>query len=345
MVGCIIVDESGRAVGSGYHARCGGPHAEVAALAAAGPAARGSTLYVSLEPCTHHGRTPPCVDAITEAAPARVCFGCPDPHPAAGGGAETLRARGIEATHVPSESCRLVSAPFTRLLRTGLPWVTAKWAQTIDGRIATRSGDSKWISGARSRRLVHRERGRVDGVLTGIGTVRTDDPLLTARGVRRRRTAARLVIDPHAALDLDSALIRSIDEAPVIVVVSPGADRRDVDALRSRGVDVVEGPTCGPRIDLTGTLTLLARTRGMHSILVEAGPGLLTGLFDEGLICEAAVFVAPRLIGDPQAIPPLTGRAPARIESADTLHLRSVHHRGDDVLLRYGVSGAAGSSD
>jgi len=184
----------------------------------------------------------------------------------------------------------------------------------------------------------------VDAVLTGIGTVLADDPRLTARDVHVRRTAARIVIDPRAAVPLDSALIRTIPDAPLIVVVGNAADRAAADALRQAGATVMEGPMRGPRIDLAQTLSLLLQRYGVHSVLVEAGPGLLSSLFDEDLICEAAVFIAPRLLGDPQATPPMTGRAPTNIASSTTLNLHSVHRRDGDVLLRYGAGCAARST-
>ncbi|MFM9180344.1 MAG: bifunctional diaminohydroxyphosphoribosylaminopyrimidine deaminase/5-amino-6-(5-phosphoribosylamino)uracil reductase RibD, partial [Phycisphaerales bacterium] len=171
MVGCVIVAAGGQLVAEGHHRRCGGPHAEVEALRRAGIAARGATAVVTLEPCNHHGRTGPCSMALREAGVARVLYGCADPTPTAAGGAETLRRHGIDAEHLPHPDAARVTAPFLHRVRTGRPWVIAKWAESADGRIATRPGEPRWISGARSRAMVHRERARVDAVLTGMGTV------------------------------------------------------------------------------------------------------------------------------------------------------------------------------
>ena len=337
LVGCIVLDRAGNLVGCGFHRRCGEAHAEVAALTAAGKLARGGTLYVSLEPCTHHGRTPPCCDAIVAAGISRVVYAVEDPHEHARGGASQLRSVGLQVDHVPSEACLNALSPFLWRCRTGLPWITAKWAQSLDGWIATRSGQSEWISGERSRALVHRERGRVDAILTGIGTIQADDPQLTARGVRRRRVARRLVVDPRAELPTDSALVRTIDAAPVSVLCLPTADAGRVEALRHAGVDVRSCPTRGTQLDLRTALAALDDAYDLSHILVEAGPGLLSSLLDEDLIRACAVFVAPLLLGDTQAIPPVHGESPLRIQDGRALHLMSRHRYGDDTLLRYGV--------
>jgi diaminohydroxyphosphoribosylaminopyrimidine deaminase/5-amino-6-(5-phosphoribosylamino)uracil reductase len=190
MVGCVIVDARGEVISEGFHRRCGGPHAEVDALAAAGERARGATAIVTLEPCAHRGRTGPCTDALRAAGIARVLYAVADPNPLAAGGGAQLSAAGIQAELFPHDGARELVLPFVKRVQTGLPWISAKWAQSIDGAIALANGDSKWLSCARSRRMVHRERGRVDAILTGIGTVIADDPQLTARGVRILRLGA-----------------------------------------------------------------------------------------------------------------------------------------------------------
>ena len=195
MVGAVVLSADGRLVGEGYHERYGGPHAEAIALAAAGEAARGGTLYVTLEPCCHHGKTPPCTDAVLRSGVRRVVAAMGDPFPqVAGGGLKLLRDAGLDvAVGVCEAEARRLNAPYLKLLRTGKPWVIAKWAMTLDGKIATRTGDSKWISGEESRRRVHELRGRVDAVIVGRGTVEADDPLLTARPPGPR-TATRVVL-------------------------------------------------------------------------------------------------------------------------------------------------------
>jgi diaminohydroxyphosphoribosylaminopyrimidine deaminase/5-amino-6-(5-phosphoribosylamino)uracil reductase len=268
----------------------------------------------------------------------RVVFGCIDQDTDAGGGRQVLASHGLRIDHVQSSACDDVLSPFVWRQQTGLPWLTVKWAQSIDGRIATRSGHSQWISGPSSRALVHRERGRVDAILTGIGTVRHDDPQLTARNVRKRRTACRVVIDPRAELPVDSALVRTIDEAPVLLVHGPKADRSTLALLHAKGVLTHQGEMKGPRICLKQTIAAISKKHAIATMLVEAGPGLIGPLLEESLVNEIAVFIAPLLVGDPQATPPLSGRAPADIGAATRFELRSRHTRGSDVLLRYGVN-------
>jgi diaminohydroxyphosphoribosylaminopyrimidine deaminase/5-amino-6-(5-phosphoribosylamino)uracil reductase len=344
LVGCVIVDAADRVVGWGYHRRCGEAHAEVAALRSAGAAARGATAYVTLEPCNHTGRTGPCTEALIAAGIRRVVVARRDPNPAASGGLDRLREAGV-LTQV-LETCEpavRVCDPFMHRLRTGLPWVTVKWAQTIDGRIATRDGDSRWISGERSRRLVHRERGRVDCILTGIGTVLRDDPLLTARGVRRRRIARRVVVDPALRMPPDARLVASAAEAPLTIACGATvlADRADdVQTLRRRGVDVLDLPTEGGELSLEALLRELVARHDATHVLVEAGPGLTRRLVQRGLANELWVFIAPIILGDPYAIGPVERPAVERIADGLRLRLRHRHQRGEDLVLRY--SPAAG---
>ncbi len=335
LVGCIVLDAAGVVVGSGHHRRVGGPHAEIIALQAAGQAAAGGTMYVTLEPCSHHGRTPPCTEAVIAAGITTVVYGEADLHPEASGGAGVLAAAGIETRQVPTSSCASLLAPFAWRLGTGLPWVTAKWAQTLDGRIATRSGHSQWISGERSRRLVHRQRGRVDAILTGIGTVKADDPMLTARDVTVRRTATRVIVDPRAELPIDSALVRTANVSPVIALCLPMAPMPRIEALRERNVYVHIGSETEDRLDLAAHLGHLSSEHHIATMLVEAGPGLLSSLLDAHLINELAVFIAPMLMADDQASPPLRGSVPATIAETHMLTLRTHHRRGDDVIARY----------
>jgi diaminohydroxyphosphoribosylaminopyrimidine deaminase/5-amino-6-(5-phosphoribosylamino)uracil reductase len=294
-------------------------------------------MYVTLEPCSHQGRTPPCVDAIIRAGIARVVFGVCDPTREAAGGGELLRRAGIEVTHTQTSAATDVTAPFLWSQRTGLPWITAKWAQSVDGRIATRTGASQWFSGDRARALVHRERGRVDAVLTGMGTVRSDDPLLTARNVRCKRIAKRVVIAPRADLPLDSALVQSARETPVILACLPTAAAETQQALKDHGVIVHKGVPEGTRLDLRETISELATAHDIRTVLAEAGPGLISSLLDVDLVREIAVFVAPLLVGDDQAPPPIRGFAPATVEAARSLVLRGQYRRGNDMLVRYGV--------
>ncbi len=335
MVGCVVLDAAGGFLGAGFHRRCGGPHAEVEALQHAGPRAKGGTLYVTLEPCHHVGRTPPCTAAILAHGIARVVIGCRDPHEASGDGMEALRQAGVDVDVVDHRASTLLTAPFRYRVQTGLPWLEAKWAQTVDGAIATRSGDSQWISSPASRALVHRQRGRVDAIMTGIGTVLADDPQLTARHVRLRRVARRIVIDPNLELPLDSNLIATLSEAPLSVVASPTADAGRRNALESRGVEVLTGETNAETVQLRPALQTLASRHDLTDVLVECGPGLMRYLIKEDLVRALAVFTSPLLMGDQEAIPPLRGLSPLRVIQATRLELAAVHRRDDDVLLRY----------
>ncbi len=337
LVGCIVLDASGTFAGCGFHRRHGGPHAEVVALRHAGGKARGGTLYATLEPCTHHGKTPPCTDAIIASGVSRVIYGAADPHPEAAGGAAFLRTHQVHAALLEQVSCQQLIEPFLWRLRTSLPWITAKWAQTIDGRIAARTGSSQWISGERSRRLVHRERGRVEAILTAIGTILADNPRLTARGVRLRCLAERVIIDPRAETPVDAAVLSTIAQAPVHIITHPSADRDRIDALRAAGADVHAGRTRGSRIALGESLIALNAASRWPHMLVEGGPGLLSALFDEDLVRELAVFTAPLLLADSAGVPPVRGESPASIDAARRLVPRHHHIRGADTLVRYGV--------
>jgi diaminohydroxyphosphoribosylaminopyrimidine deaminase/5-amino-6-(5-phosphoribosylamino)uracil reductase len=329
MVGCVLVDPSGRLVGEGLHRRCGGPHAEVEALRRAGVFARGATAFVTLEPCAHHGRTPPCADALADAGVARVVYATADPNPVARGGVARLRERGIAVEHVPTPECDLLNEPFLHRVATGRPWVVAKWAQTVDGRLATRSGDSRWISGPRSRRLVHRERGRVDAILTGVGTVLADDPQLVARDGRRRRTALRVVVDPELALPLDRRVFDTGDAPTVVAALPERLGSTAAERLAARGVGVLPLGADGslaPLLDRLGSMQVA-------TLLVEAGGGLLGRLFAEDLVDEALVFIAPLIAGDDRAVA-IRGALPASVADLHRWRLLGIHRRGDDALLR-----------
>jgi diaminohydroxyphosphoribosylaminopyrimidine deaminase / 5-amino-6-(5-phosphoribosylamino)uracil reductase len=337
LVGCVIVQpRDQRIVGWGYHRQCGGPHAEIVALRRAGAHARGATLYCTLEPCNHTGRTPPCTNSILKAGVKRVVFAHRDPHVVASGGMECLRAGGIDVEL--NEQCMpamAVSDPFVHCIRTGLPWVIAKWAQTLDGKIATRPAhDSKWISNQASRKMVHRERGRVDAILTGIGTVLQDDPLLTARDVRTRRVAKRIVIDPRLETPPDSQLVRTAREYPTIVVCDAFtlSARNDVARrLRENSIQIVDFHCESGEIPLGDVLRNLLQRFEISTILVEAGPRLLTRLFQQQLINEAWIFIAPLLTGDEQALG-------LNLTNGASMRLESLQRRSGDLIARYRVT-------
>jgi diaminohydroxyphosphoribosylaminopyrimidine deaminase/5-amino-6-(5-phosphoribosylamino)uracil reductase len=338
LVGCVIVGAGDRVVGWGYHRRFGEPHAEVNALARAGDAARGATAYVSLEPCSHTGKTPPCSAALAAAGVGRVVIARRDPNPIAAGGLAALQAAGVEVdVRGDLEGVLAIADPFAHRVRSGLPWIVAKWAQTLDGRIATRTGESQWLSGELSRRMVHRERGRVDAILTGIGTVLADDPLLTARDVRVRRVARRLVVDPDLRTPLDANIVTTLDAAPTTIICGDHADAELGGALEAAGVEVVTAPAPGGVIALGPVLRGLANRYDMTNALVEGGSRLLGHLFAQKLVREAWVFVTPRLFADEESLPCASGRTVQRVADGVELELVSAHRRGDDLVARYSV--------
>ena len=335
-VGCAIVSPEGQLIALARHRRCGEAHAEVNAVDIAGPAVRGATAYVTLEPCTHSGRTGPCTQALIDAGIARVVIGAADPAPHAHGGADVLRAGGIDVDMMDHQPSLDLSAPHRRRHMDGRPWVRCKWAQTLDGHVATRTGESTWISNATSRRLVHRERGRVDAVLTGIGTVLADDCRLTVRDVPARRTPMRIVIDRDLRTPLDSALVQTIDHAPLLLIARPDADASRRNALTAAGAQILDRPShTDGTFDLQQLLGELWMRFDVGEVLVEAGPRLMGSLMAAHLIDELAVFIAPRVLGDGAAMPALTGLAPPTIADGHVVRLMGVHRRAGDLLLRY----------
>jgi len=333
MVGCVIV-QGAEIIGEGGHRRFGEAHAEGEALQIAGPRAKGATMLVTLEPCCHHGKTPPCTDAILAAQIRRLVVAQQDPFPAVdGGGLARLRAAGIEVeVGLLEEEARAVNAPYLKLLATGQPWVLAKWAMTLDGRTASRTGSSQWISNEDSRRLAHGLRGRVDAIVVGRETARMDNPLLTARPPGPR-TATRVVVDTRASLASDSQLVRTAREVPLMVAVGPSARASERRRLQKAGCEVLvcESETRGGRLDQL--LAELGRRR-MTNVLVEGGGQLLGTLLDIGQIDEVHVFVAPKLLGGENARSPIEGDGIAQV--AEALPIRSPQWQqvGGDLYLR-----------
>ena len=306
MVGAIVA-RGAEIIGEGWHRKFGGPHAEIEALRIAGSRARGATLYVTLEPCCHQGKTPPCTEAILRAEIGRVVVAQQDPFPqVCGQGLARLREAGIEVVvGVQQEQAQRLNAPYLKLVRTGRPWVIAKWAMTLDGKIASTTGDSRWISGEVSRSLVHRLRGRVDAVVVGRRTAERDDPLLTARPPGPR-TATRIVVDTAARLSTASQLVRTTAQGPVLVAVGRTASVDDRLRLQEAGCEVLVLQSQCPSARLDELLSELGR-RKMTNVLVEGGGELLGSLFDLGAIDEVYAFIAPKLIGGGKAPSPIAG--------------------------------------
>lgn len=342
LVGCVLAAADGGVIGAGHHTRLGAAHAEVEALASAtrqglGHLVAGCTAYVTLEPCAAWGRQPPCVQALIGARVGRVVCARRDPHPTKGGGAAALEAAGIPCVFTDVSPLATAAAePFVHRLSTGLPWVIAKWAQTIDGRIATRAGESQWISGPRSRRRVHRLRAAADVILTGIGTVKADNPTLNARDVPLRRVARRVVIDPALDLPPTGRLATTADLGPVFAVTCPRArSARGHRPAPPPGVEELVGQLSNGLIDLGSVLTHMRAEWGASTVMVEGGPGLLGRLFDNGLVNEAHVYTGPRLMADADAPGPARGRPAPALADAARFRLLSLHRIGDDTLSVY----------
>jgi diaminohydroxyphosphoribosylaminopyrimidine deaminase/5-amino-6-(5-phosphoribosylamino)uracil reductase len=327
-VGAVVV-RRGQVVGRGFTRPAGGPHAEVVALADAGRAARGATLYVTLEPCAHHGRTPPCVDAVLAAGIERVVLGCRDPNPRVrGNGAERLRRAGVEvATGILESECAEAIRFFAKHAATGLPWATLKLAASLDGRIATHDGDSRWVTGEAARRYVHRLRNWHDAVLVGAQTVIADDPALTCR-LRGGRDPLRVVLDGRLRIPLGAGIVG----AGTLVLTGRGTKASKVAALRRRGVEVVELPHRGGVIAWRDALAEIGR-RGLCSVLVEGGGGTAATALRGGGVDEVLFFYAPKLVGaDGQPmIGPLGVSRMARALALTDAHWRRL---GPDLLLR-----------
>lgn len=298
MVGAVLVKD-GQLIGEGFHAYAGSDHAEVAALRDAGPAARGATLYVSLEPCCHYGRTPPCVEQILQAGIRRVVAACEDPNPAVSGkGIAALRAAGlsVDVGVLAEEAERLNEAFFTHV-RTGRPFVTLKVAASLDGKIATQTGESRWITGESARRRVHQLRNEMDAVLVGIGTVLRDDPLLTTRlGIVDQRDPIRVVVDNLARLPLRAKAVNRASTAPTILAVSQMAPRTKLEALEREGVQVIVVESSPRRVSLERLIEALGK-RGILSVMIEGGAEINASALREGIVDKVLVFLAPILIG------------------------------------------------
>jgi diaminohydroxyphosphoribosylaminopyrimidine deaminase/5-amino-6-(5-phosphoribosylamino)uracil reductase len=334
-VGAVIV-KGGKVIGEGFHEGAGQPHAERMALAACSEDPAGATMFVSLEPCAHEGRTPPCTDAIVEAKLSRVVVASDDPSgKAAGRGLGILRDEGIRvdvASGDVAEAARLLNQPFRKHARTGRPLVLLKYAMTLDGKVATRTGDSKWISSELSRARAHRWRAESDAVAVGIGTAMADDPLLTARVEGVARQPRRVVFDAEARLPLDSQLVQSAGETPVLLICSRAAARRRVQSLESAGVEVctVSGENESARVH--AALDELG-SRDVQQLLVEGGPHLAGVFLDAGEVDELRVFVAPVIAGGRNAKPAVEGEGVETIADAARAIHTTVERIEDDVLV------------
>ena len=331
-VGAIVVRDN-EVVGEGWHARAGGEHAEVAALDAAGSAARGAELYVTLEPCNHQGKTPPCTDAILRAGIGRVVAGHLDPNPKmCGRSVELLREAGVEVEVLDDGSFARQNEQFLHLMTTGRPFVHLKLASSLDGRISASGGRSKWITGEPARRRAHELRAEAGAVLVGAGTARTDDPLLTPRDLPEAAPPMlRVVLDPCLTLSPESTLARTVGDGPVVVFSVAGADEARGEELRGRGVEVLAAAGSGGGIDLEYVLDELGR-RGVRGVLVEGGGETVGRFVREGLADKLTIFYAPKLLGA-GGTPLMGSLAVEAVGEAPGFRVEGVERFGEDVAV------------
>ncbi|MCX7805431.1 MAG: bifunctional diaminohydroxyphosphoribosylaminopyrimidine deaminase/5-amino-6-(5-phosphoribosylamino)uracil reductase RibD [Planctomycetota bacterium] len=332
MVGAVIV-KNGRVVGRGWHERFGGPHAEANALEAAGWRARGASLYVTLEPCAHYGKTPPCTEAIIRAGVRRVILGTRDPNRKAAGGAAILRRAGIEVIEgVLEESCRRLNAPFFKYIRTGMPLVTVKWAMTLDGKIAAPGGDARWVTCDEARQRAQMLRAEHDAVCVGIGTVLADRPRLNCRYRGAAWQPRRIVLDSLARTPLDSPILSS-PGGEVMIAVTSAAPLRRVRALEKAGATVLRiAKGSDSRVNLEKLLKRLP-DMGILSVMIEGGAEVLGSAFDAGVADRVAVFVGARVLGGRKALSAVGGVGARRMAFAEGAKIVRVEKVGEDLMI------------
>lgn len=329
MVGAVVV-KNGKIVGKGYHKRYGEAHAEVNALSDAGEASKGATLYLNLEPCCHFGKTPPCTDAVVKAGIKRVVAGMTDPNPkVAGKGFEILKKAGIDIkTGVLEKECRRLNEGFIKRVTTGQPFVILKIAASLDGKTATRNKASKWITSEASRIRVHKIRGQVDAVMTGIGTVLADDPLLTVRVGKTKRNPLRVVVDSLLRVPASANVVGK----NTLLVTTERAEEKTVELLESSGADVEIFKSREGRVDMHLVMDYLG-SRGINSLMVEAGPELSASLLTEGLVDKVLFFYAPKIIGGVKAPGIIGGMGIERLPDAINLEDITVKRVGEDIMV------------
>jgi diaminohydroxyphosphoribosylaminopyrimidine deaminase/5-amino-6-(5-phosphoribosylamino)uracil reductase len=331
LVGAVVVKD-GRVIGEGYHQRYGDPHAERNALLAASESPEGSTLFVTLEPCCHTGKTPPCTQAILEAKIARVVIGSDDPNPLnAGKGIEQLREAGLEVTTgFMRAECNKLNRIFFHYILNKTPYVMMKYAMTLDGKIATRTGSSKWITGPEAREDVHRIRGRYAAIMVGIGTVLADDPLLNCR-IEGGHSPLRVICDSALRIPTDSRIVSTAPEIPTIIV-TVSDDETKAARLQALGCEVLVQPTDQPRIDLPALMAYLGE-RGIDSVLLEGGGMLNWSALEAGIVNRVRCYVAPSIFGGKDALTPVEALGVALPIEAFSLSDLTVERFGDDLCI------------
>ena len=333
MVGAVIV-KGGKVVGRGYHRAAGRAHAEVLAIEDAGSKAESATLYVNLEPCNHTGRTPPCTRKILKAGIRRVIMAMADPHTKAGGGAAFLRQHGIDVlSGVCEKQATSLNEAFVKFVSTGCPFVIIKCAATLDGRIATRTGDSQWVTGEKARRFVHRLRHAVDAILVGIGTVRADNPSLTTRlDSKKGVDPVRIVLDTHLSISPDAGILALDSDADTILVAGKNAAKSKRKQIQRDGVRIIEQPLKGGRIDLTSLMARLG-SEGITSLLIEGGSTVLASALNSGIVDKALFFYAPKILGGDDGMPICRGSGPALMKDSIQLKHIRVQRFAEDVMI------------
>jgi diaminohydroxyphosphoribosylaminopyrimidine deaminase/5-amino-6-(5-phosphoribosylamino)uracil reductase len=334
MVGAVIV-KKGKIIGQGYHTRAGAPHAEIAALKQAGPAAAGATLYINLEPCCHYGKTPPCTEAIIKARIAKVVVAMQDPNPlVSGNGLKQLQAAGIVTQHgLLEEEAKKLNEVFTKYITSKRPFMVLKTAMSLDGKIATSSGESQWITGEKARRFAHDLRLSYDAVMVGIGTVLKDDPLLTYRGnAENSKQPIRIIADSSGKIPIESKLLKDPQKARTIIAVTKNAIASKLKKLTNAGAEVLLVQADGGRVDLDDLCNKLG-SMGITSILVEGGGELNASLIAAHLVDKFLIFVAPKIIGGIRAVSLVQGKGIANLRDAYTCGRFKIKRLGNDLLL------------
>ena len=334
MVGAAVVKD-GKIVGQGYHEMVGGPHAEVNALNAAGERAVGATLFVTLEPCNHTGRTLPCTQKILQAGIRRVVVAMSDPNEnVVGGGSEYLKRHGLEVTTGVCEAqARKLNEAFIKYVTTGQPFVIAKCAATLDGRIATRTGDSKWVTGEAARRFVHRLRHAVDAIMVGINTVTVDNPSLTTRlDDRECKDPVRIILDSHLSIPPSARVLQQTSGSDTILVAGKGVERNKKSALERAGARVIEAELRNNQIDMAALMVQLG-AREISSILIEGGSRVMASAFSTGIVDKVQFFYAPKILGGDDGVPICSGPGPELMNQSVAIKDIAVHRFDDDVLI------------
>jgi diaminohydroxyphosphoribosylaminopyrimidine deaminase/5-amino-6-(5-phosphoribosylamino)uracil reductase len=331
MVGAVLV-KRGRLVGEGYHARAGEPHAEIVAIKNAAEKAKGATLYLNLEPCTHYGKTPPCVPAVIKAGVRKVVVGMEDPNPLVKGrGLARLKQAGVDVKiGILEKKCHRVNEAFRKYIVQHEPFVILKMAATLDGKLATRNGESQWITGETSRRFVHRLRDQVDGVVVGIGTVLKDDPMLTSR-IKGGRDPYRIVFDSRLRIPENAKMV-DLSPSKTIIATTEMASQDKIERLREKGVQILISDSKLGKVDLKSSLLKLAEM-GMMSLLLEGGSQLSGSFLDQRLIDKILLFLSPKLIGDPLAPGIFSGAGVTSLKEAVSIKDLKVRKIGEDLLL------------